>query len=134
VGTKKSGSTQTVSIEKTSKKDLAKIGDCIWAVANSVNIEEHFLGSFLETKEDRFFDLYTQTRKHRAELLKLLIQAIRGKREMPEGEIWCCSKHILGTFYRLLEVAGKTDNPDERKKYADIANRMRELLFQMLGG
>lgn len=83
-----------------SKLDLSADEDLSVAIMNLINIEEHLFFSGAKTGKKQYFTILKEVRTLRGELLKRLVKK-------PEGEVWCISKHLLGTSYRLMEYGTK---------------------------
>lgn len=80
--------------------DLSADEDLSVAIMNLINIEEHLFFSGTKTGKPAYFKVMKEVRALRGELLKRLVKN-------PEGEIWCISKHLLATSYRLMEYGTK---------------------------
>jgi hypothetical protein len=95
-------------MKESGEADLSQGEDLSLAVANLVNLEEHFFFTSEKTHKDEYLDWLHSVREMRKELLKRL---------MPdnEGESWCISKHLLGTMYRLMEVGTKFEGAGARE-------------------
>jgi len=89
-----------VSSEKKGELDLSSDEDLSIAIMNLLSIEEHFFFTANKTGNSDYYDLLTQVREMRKELLKKLIKEY-------EGEVWCISKHLLAASMRLMEVGTK---------------------------
>ena len=85
---------------KKGELDLSSDEDLSIAVMNLLSIEEHFFFTANKTGNSDYYDLLTQVREMRKELLKKLIKEY-------EGEVWCISKHLLAASMRLMEVGTK---------------------------
>ncbi len=84
-------------MKKKDKMDLSSDQDLVIAIMNLVSIEEHFFFTAEKTGSKNYYDLLSETREMRKELLKKIVKD-------PEGEVWCISKHLLAASYRLMEV------------------------------
>jgi len=87
-------------MKKKDKMDLSSDQDLVIAIMNLVSIEEHFFFTAEKTGSKNYYDLLSETREMRKELLKKIVKD-------PEGEVWCISKHLLAASYRLMEVGTK---------------------------
>ena len=88
------------AIKKESELDLSSDEDLSIAVMNLVSIEEHFFFSGAKTGKNEYYDLLSQVREMRKELLAKLLKD-------PKAEEWCISKHLLAASMRLIEVGTK---------------------------
>lgn len=95
------------------KADLSSDEDLSIAVMNLVSIEEHlfFTGTKLEKPE--FFDLLSEVRETRKQLMKKLVKN-------PEGEVWCISKHLLAASMRIMEVGTKALGAGRKEEARDF--------------
>ncbi|MBI5023016.1 MAG: hypothetical protein HZC05_02525 [Candidatus Magasanikbacteria bacterium] len=101
-------------VEKLKKEhqwDLSSDEDLSIAVMNLVSLEEHFFFTGAKTGKGEYYDLLTQVREVRKDLLKKIVKE-------PEGEVWCISKHLLAASMRLIEVGTKLLN-QKRKEDAE---------------
>ncbi|MDP2932916.1 MAG: hypothetical protein Q8N81_02185 [bacterium] len=91
--------------------DLSMEEDLSVAVMNLVSLEEHFFFTANKTAKDSYFDLLSEVREVRKELLGRLI-------DKHEGETWCICKHLLAASMRLIEVGTKlySDGKKEQAK------------------
>ena len=87
-------------MKKRDKMDLSRDQDLAIAIMNLVSIEEHFFFTAEKTGDRKYYDLLSETREMRKELLKKIVKD-------PEGEVWCISKHLLAASYRLMEAGTK---------------------------
>jgi hypothetical protein len=74
-----------VNESKDNQLDLSSDEDLSIAIMNLVSIEEHFFFTANKTGKSEYFDLLSQAREMRKELLKRIVKD-------PEGEVWCISK------------------------------------------
>ncbi len=93
-------------MKKKDKMDLSRDQDLVIAIMNLVSIEEHFFFTAEKTGDKKYYDLLSETREMRKELLKKIVGE-------PEGEVWCISKHLLAASYRLMEVGTKELTSDK---------------------
>ena len=87
-------------MKKKDKMDLSSDEDLSVAIMNLVGIEEHFFFTAEKTGKKEYYDYLYEVR----EIRKVLLKKIVGE---PEGELWCISKHLLASSYRLMEVGTK---------------------------
>jgi len=89
-------------MKKQEKMDLSSDQDLSIAVMNLISIEEHFYFSGAKTGKNEYYDMISDVREMRKDLLKKLVK------EPEQGEeIWCISKHLLSASMRLMEVGTK---------------------------
>ncbi len=89
-----------VEESRDGKLDLSSDEDLSIAVMNLVSIEEHLYFTGMKTGKGEYFALLNEVRDIRKSLLKELVKN-------QEGEMWCISKHLLGSSMRLIEVGNK---------------------------
>ncbi|MDO8512999.1 MAG: hypothetical protein Q7S37_00650 [bacterium] len=109
-----------IEASKDGKLDLSSDEDLSIAIMNLVSIEEHFFFTGAKTGKSDYFDLLSQTRQIRTELLKKIITDY-------EGEVWCISKHLLAASMRLMEVGTKQQAKGNKKE----AQEMFEKAFNL---
>jgi hypothetical protein len=101
-------------LKKDNALDLSSDQDLSIAIMNLVSIEEHFFFTGAKTGNAKYYDLLTEVREMRKQLLKRIIKEY-------EGEVWCISKHLLAASYRLMEVGtkaqGKGDKEDAKEMF-----------------
>lgn len=99
-------------IEKFKKEhrlDLSSDEDLSIAIMNLVSLEEHFFFTAGKTGKSKYYDLLSQVREIRKELLKKIVKKT-------EGETWCISKHLLAASMRLVEVGTKHYRQDKKQE------------------
>ena len=94
---------------KQNELDLSSDEDLSIAIMNLISIEEHFFFTGAKTEKPGYFDLLSQAREMRKELLKRIIKD-------PEGEVWCISKHLLSASMRLMEVGTKAQGQGKKQE------------------
>lgn len=107
--------------------DLSMEEDLSLAVMNLVSLEEHFFFTAERTGKDEYFDLLTEVRQARKELLGKMI-------DRHEGETWCITKHLLATTMRLVEVGTKLHadgKKAEAKEMFDRAYKMYSMFWAL---
>lgn len=102
--------------------DLSTEEDLSIAIMNLLSLEEHFFFTGVKTKKDEYFDLLSEVRNMRKELLAKMM-------DKNEGETWCISKHLLATTMRLIEVGTKLRADGK----ADAAKEMFERAYKAYG-
>ncbi|HLC94618.1 MAG TPA: hypothetical protein VJH96_03550 [Patescibacteria group bacterium] len=107
-------------LEKNEKLDLSSDEDLSIAVMNLISIEEHLFFSGGKTGKTHYFDLLSEVRDMRKQLLKMLIKKY-------EGEVWCISKHLLAASMRLMEVGTKAQGKRETEKAHDLFKKSYDL-------
>ncbi len=113
------------SAKKAGNLDLSVEEDLSIAIMNLISLEEHFYFTGEKTGKDDYFDLMSETREIRKNLLARMI-------DKKEGELWCISKHLLATSMRLIEVGTKLQSNNKRneaKKFFDYAFRLYSLFW-----
>ena len=88
------------SLKKDNKLDLSADEDLSIAIMNLISIEEHLFFSGAKTGNTMYYTILKEIREMRKELLKRIVIDY-------EGEVWCISKHLLGSSYRLMEYGTK---------------------------
>lgn len=101
------------SLKKEGKLDLSSDEDLSLAVMNLISLEEHFYFTAAKTGKNKYYDLLEEVRKIRQVLLGKLVG-------QTEGEVWCISKHLLGTTMRLIEVGTKYHGDAKKKEAEDF--------------
>ena len=87
-------------VKKDNKLDLSSDEDLTVALMNLIGIEEHLFFSGNKTGKSEYYDILNEIRKVRTDLMKRIIKDY-------EGEVWCISKHLLASSYRLMEYGTK---------------------------
>ena len=116
---------KVASLKQQNHIDLSTEEDLAIAVMNLISLEEHFFFSGEKTQKPAYFELMSQIRTTRKELLAKLM-------DVNEGETWCISKHLLATTMRLMEVGTKLQadkKVEEAKKMFDRAYQMFSLFW-----
>ncbi len=88
------------AMKKSGNVDLSTEEDLSLAVMNLISLEEHFFFTAEKTGKTEYFDLLTEVREVRKEVLGKMVAR-------HEGETWCISKHLLAATMRLMEVGTK---------------------------
>lgn len=88
------------ALKKDEKLDLSADEDLSIAIMNLISIEEHLFFSGGKTGNPKYYELLKEIRDMRKGLLKKIIKEY-------EGEVWCISKHLLASSYRLMEYGTK---------------------------
>lgn len=107
-------------MEKGNLLDLSSDEDLSIAIMNLISIEEHLFFTSQKTGKMEYLDILNQAREMRKELLKLIIKDY-------EGEVWCLSKHLLGTSMRLMEVGTKALTKGDKDKAQDFFKKSYDL-------
>ncbi|HNZ70650.1 MAG TPA: hypothetical protein PKJ86_01400 [Candidatus Dojkabacteria bacterium] len=100
------------TLKKDNKLDLSSDEDLTVAIMNLINIEEHLFFSGAKTGESKYYTILDEIRKMRKELMLKIIPEY-------QGEVWCISKHLLGSSYRLMEYGTKKLAQGETKEAED---------------
>lgn len=107
-------------MEKGHQLDLSSDEDLSVAIMNLISIEEHMFFTAQKTGKSQYLDILHQAREMRKELLKKIIKDY-------EGEVWCISKHLLGTSMRLMEVGTKALTKGDKKEAEDFFKKAYDL-------
>jgi len=107
-------------LEKGHQLDLSSDEDLSVAIMNLISIEEHMFFTAQKTGKSEYLDILHQAREMRKELLKKIIKDY-------EGEVWCISKHLLGTSMRLMEVGTKALTKGDKKGAQDFFKKAYDL-------
>jgi len=108
------------ALKKDQKLDLSADQDLSIAIMNLISIEEHLFFSGAKTENRKYYDLLAEVREMRKELLKKIIKEY-------EGEVWCISKHLLASSYRLMEYGTKHLGRGNKKDAEDIFEKAYNL-------
>lgn len=95
------------------KADLSSDEDLSIAVMNLVSIEEHLFFTGAKMEQPQYYDLLSEVRETRKQLMKKLVKN-------PEGEVWCISKHLLAASMRIMEVGTKALGAGRKQEAADL--------------
>ncbi len=109
-----------VQASKQGQLDLSSDEDLSIAIMNLISIEEHFFFTGAKLNKPEYFDLLSQAREMRKELLKKIIKEY-------EGEVWCISKHLLSASMRLMEVGTKALTKGNKQEAEDMFKKAYEL-------
>lgn len=107
-------------MKKQDKMDLSSDQDLSIAIMNLVSIEEHFFFTGAKTGKTGYYDMISDVRELRKELLKKIIPAY-------EGEVWCISKHLLAASMRLMEVGTKQLQQKKKQDAYDLFGKAYQL-------
>jgi len=105
---------------KKGELDLSSDEDLSIAIMNLISIEEHFFFTGAKLNKPEYYDLLSQAREMRKDLLKKIIKEY-------EGEVWCISKHLLSASMRLMEVGTKALTKGNKKEAEDMFSKAYEL-------
>lgn len=108
------------TMEKGNLLDLSSDEDLSIAIMNLISIEEHLFFTSQKTGKMEYLDILNQAREMRKDLLKMIIKDY-------EGEVWCISKHLLGTSMRLMEVGTKALTKGDKDKAQDLFKKSYDL-------
>lgn len=92
---------QIEEIKNQSSLDLSLGEDLSIALMNLISLEEHFMFSFMKTKDSKFLEHLEKIRELRKKLLERIVK------KNDNSEKWCISKHLLAVSMRLTEVGTK---------------------------
>ena len=107
-------------LKATGELDLSMEEDLSIAIMNLISLEEHFYFTAEKTGNDEYFDLLSQTREIRKQLLAKMIDA-------HEGETWCIAKHLLAATMRMMEVGTKLQSSGKKEESRDIFKKAYEV-------
>lgn len=108
------------TLTKEKKLDLSSDEDLSIGIMNLIAIEEHLFFTAEKTGKSSYLDLLNEVRQMRKELLQKIIKDY-------EGEIWCCSKHLLAASMRLMEVGTKELGKGNKKSAEDLFDKAYKL-------
>lgn len=103
-------------MKKSGSVDLSTEEDLSLAVMNLISLEEHFFFTGAKTKDPGYFDLLSEVREMRKELLAKMM-------DINEGETWCISKHLLSASMRLIEVGTKLQADGKQAEAGEMFDR-----------
>src|SRR5680860_1690559 len=107
-------------MKKDNALDLSSDQDLSIAIMNLISIEEHFFFTGAKTGNAKYYDLLTEVREMRKQLLKRIIKEY-------EGEVWCISKHLLAASYRLMEVGTKAQGRNNKEEAKEMFQKSYDL-------
>jgi len=107
-------------LKKQNKMDLSSDEDLTIALMNLISIEEHLFFSGAKTGKTEYYDLLSEVRDVRKELLKKIVKD-------PEGEVWCISKHLLAASMRVMEVGTKSLSAGRKEEAKDLFEKSYSL-------
>lgn len=108
------------TMEKGNQLDLSSDEDLSIAIMNLISIEEHLFFTSQKTGKSEYLEVLNQAREMRKELLKNIIKDY-------EGEVWCISKHLLGSSMRLMEVGTKALTKGDTTRAQDFFKKAYDL-------
>lgn len=103
-------------MKQSNTVDLSTEEDLSIAVMNLVSLEEHFFFTGVKTSRPEYFDLLSEVRSMRKELLAKMM-------DKNEGETWCISKHLLAAAMRLIEVGTKLQSDGKKTEAREMFAR-----------
>lgn len=106
--------------KKVNPKDLSSDQDLTIAIMNLISIEEHLMFSGAKTSKTSYYDLISQVRETRKNLMLKVIPEY-------EGEVWCISKHLLSASMRLMEVGTKQQSLGNTKEAYGLFDQSYDL-------
>jgi len=101
------------------ERDVSKIRDWAYAMANLIEAEVHLHQTYVETGNIKYLKEIEDLRKMRGRLFQKFLKN-------DDVGIWCISKHLLSLMMELSEVASKEldeGNIEEAKKYFEESQR-----------
>ena len=108
------------ALKKDEKLDLSADEDLSIAIMNLISIEEHLFFSGGKTGNPKYYELLKEIRDMRKGLLKKIIKEY-------EGEVWCISKHLLASSYRLMEYGTKHLGRGNKKEAEEMFEKAYNL-------
>ena len=108
------------ALKKEEKLDLSADQDLSIAIMNLISIEEHLFFSGGKTGNKTYYELLAEIREMRKVLLKKIIKEY-------DGEVWCISKHLLASSYRLMEYGTKCLGRGKKKEAEDVFEKAYNL-------
>lgn len=108
------------ALKKEEKLDLSADQDLSIAIMNLISIEEHLFFSGGKTGNTTYYELLAEIREMRKVLLKKIIKEY-------DGEVWCISKHLLASSYRLMEYGTKCLGRGKKKEAEDVFEKAYNL-------
>lgn len=108
------------ALKKDEKLDLSADQDLSIAIMNLISIEEHLFFSGGKTGNPKYYELLKEIRDMRKGLLKKIIKEY-------EGEVWCISKHLLASSYRLMEYGTKHLGRGNKKEAEEMFEKAYNL-------
>ena len=108
------------ALKKEEKLDLSADEDLSIAIMNLISIEEHLFFSGGKTGNPKYYELLKEIRDMRKVLLKKIIKEY-------EGEVWCISKHLLASSYRLMEYGTKHLGRGNKKEAEEMFEKAYNL-------
>jgi len=109
-----------LELKKKEKFDLSADEDLSLALMNLISLEEHFFFSGAKSKDEKYFNLLTETRKMRIDLMKKIERA-------PSYEEHCIMKHLLAASMRLMEVGTKKLSEGKKEEAYDLFEKSYNL-------
>ena len=107
-------------LKKQNPLDLSSDQDLSIAIMHLISIEEHFIFTGAKTNKTKYYDLIKDIREMRKKLMEKIVKD-------PEGEVWCISKHLLGSSMRLIEVGTKQQTLGNTKEAYSLFDDAYEL-------
>ncbi len=108
------------NLKKKDKMDLSSDQDLSIAIMNLIGIEEHLFFTAEKTGHKKYYDILNEVRETRKDLLKKIVKK-------PDGEVWCISKHLLASSYRLMEVGTKQLSMNKKQEAYDFFEKAYNL-------
>ena len=103
-------------MKRSGTVDLSTEEDLSIAIMNLISLEEHFYFTGEKTGKTEYFDLLSEVRSVRKELLGRMI-------DKHEGETWCITKHLLAATMRLIEVGTKLYSDGKKEDAKNIFDK-----------
>lgn len=113
-------------MKQSGSVDLSTEEDLSLAIMNLISLEEHFFFTGAKTKKPEYFDLLSEVRQMRKELLAKMI-------DENEGETWCVAKHLLAVTMRLMEVGTKLQGDGKKTEAHEMFSRAYKIYAMFWG-
>lgn len=113
-------------LKQEHRLDLSLDEDLSLAIMNLISLEEHLFFTGAKTDREGYYDLLSQVREIRKNLLKKIVKEA-------EGEVWCISKHLLAASMRLVEVGNKCFSQGKKAEARELFTKAYDLYSMFWG-
>jgi len=107
-------------MKKKDKMDLSADEDLSLVLMNLISMEEHFFFSGARSGEKKSFDVLSEVREMRKQLMAKI-------ERNPREEEHCILKHLLAASMRLMEVGTKQLSIDKKEEAYDLFGKAYNL-------
>lgn len=116
---------------RSSILDISKSQDLFFGLMNLASAEEHLEFTGVKTGNQDYFKIADELRKIRSKWLNKLVKN-------HDGEVYCCSKHLLNAVMRFLEVGIKATREGNEEEASELSKDAKSIfqifwLLQKLG-